>query len=182
MTEDNDDKLMQAARQLQTDIAPQRELWSGIAEAIETPEPRRWSPMLAQAATVLLLVGGSSAVTWLAMKDQQTTPTVLPAEMLFEQTSFGNSHQLGDDFQDARSALVAALNIELARLPLESRANIETNLNLIHDAIFDINKALQEEPGDTMLQEQLLRAYREELTLLRRVSGLSHNVMMRNDI
>jgi hypothetical protein len=33
-----------------------------------------------------------------------------------------------------------------------------------------------------MLQQKLLGAYREELTLLRRVGGLTRNVMMRNDI
>ena len=48
----NDDKITQAAQQLATDVTPERDLWSGIAAAIEAPERRRWTPMLAQAAVV----------------------------------------------------------------------------------------------------------------------------------
>ena len=50
------------------------------------------------------------------------------------------------------------------------------------DGIVEINKALAEDPENILLQGRLLRMYREELAILRRVSGLSRNVMMRNDI
>ena len=53
---------------------------------------------------------------------------------------------------------------------------------MIHQAIVEIDAALEEEPDNTLLQQKLLRVYREELTLLRRVGGLTRNVMMRNDI
>jgi len=53
---------------------------------------------------------------------------------------------------------------------------------LIHEAIAEMNNVLEQEPDNALLQEQLLRAYREELGLLRRVSGLTRNIMMRNDI
>jgi hypothetical protein len=33
-----------------------------------------------------------------------------------------------------------------------------------------------------LLQAKLLQAYREQLSVLQRVSGLTRNVMMRNDI
>ena len=178
----NDDKLMQAATQLSTEISPDRDLWPGIAEAIERPAPRRWTPMLAQAAAVVLLVGTSSAVTYMTMKDSDPMTVVASPDMIFEQASFGNRYHLGPGFQDARNALVADLDFELQRLSPEARQNIETNLTLIHSAINEINNALEEEPENTLLQERLLRTYREELALLRRVSGLSRNVMMRNDI
>ena len=55
-------------------------------------------------------------------------------------------------------------------------------LGLSRDAIFEMNKALAEDHENMLLQGRLLRMYREELALLRRVSGLSRNVMMRNDI
>jgi len=178
----NDDKLMQAATQLSTEISPDRDLWPEIAEAIERPAPRRWTPMLAQAAAVVLLVGASSTVTYMTMKDSNPTTVVASPDMIFEQASFGNRYHLGPGFQDARNALVADLDFELQRLSPEARENIETNLTLIHSAINEINNALEEEPENTLLQERLLRTYREELALLRRVSGLSRNVMMRNDI
>ncbi len=171
-----------AARQLATEISPERDLWPGIAEAITAPPRRRWTPMLAQAAAIVLLVGASSGITYTVMKDQQpVTPQVAP-ELLFEQTSFGSRYNLGPGFQDARNELKAELDAELERLSPESRAEIEKNLEIVHQAIYDINQALEEEPGNELLQERLLSTYREELMLLQRVGGLTRNVMMRNDI
>jgi len=178
----NDDKLMKAAGRLSTEISPERDLWPGIAEAIEKPVSKRWSPIFAQAAAVVLLVGASSAVTYMTMKDGAPPIVVATPDMIFEQASFGNRYNLGPGFQDARNALVADLDVELERLSPEARENIETNLTLIHSAINDMNAALEEDPENILLQERLLRTYREELTLLRRVSGLTRNVMLRNDI
>ena len=178
----NDDKLMQAAGRLSAEISPERDLWPGISEAIEKPAPRRWAPLLAQAAAVVMLVGTSSTITYMIMKDGGPTPVIASPDMLFEQASFANRYTLGPGFQDARDALVADLDFELRRLSPESRQDIETNLSLIHRAIFDINKALENEPEDLFLQERLLRTYREELMLLRRVGRLTRNVMLRNDI
>ena len=64
MNEQRDDRLTAAARQLQTEIRPQRDLWPGIERAITEPAPQRsrWTPMFAQAAAVLLLVGSSAGV------------------------------------------------------------------------------------------------------------------------
>ncbi len=192
MTEENmtEDKLTAAARQLSTDISPGRDLWPGISEAIEKPAPRRsWVPLgggttvFAQAAAIVLLIGASSSLTYLIVKEQQQPIfNVVSSDMIFEQTSFANRYSLGPGFEDARNALAEDLRIELARLSPELRANVETNLKLIHDAIFDMNNALEKEPNNILLQEQLLRAYREELALLRRVSGLTRKIMMRNDI
>ena len=178
----NDDKLMKAAGQLSTQISPEIDLWPGIADAIETPAPKRWSPIFAQAAAVVLLDGASSAVTYMTMKDRAPSTVVASPDMIFEQASFGNRYNLGPGFQDARNALVADLDVELVRLSPEARENIEVNLTLIHSAINDMNVALEEDPENILLQERLLRTYREELTLLRRVSGLTRNVMLRNDI
>lgn len=177
-----DDKLMKAAGQLSTDISPERDLWPDIAAAIESPAPRRWTPMLAQAAAVVLLIGASSAVTYMMMKDSGPTHVIASPDMIFEQASFGNRYSLGSGFQDARNVLVAELDYELQRLSPESRQDIETNLRLIHDAIFDMNNALEEDPENLLLQERLIKTYQEEVALLRRVSALTRNVMMRNDI
>ena len=66
--------------------------------------------------------------------------------MIFEQTAFGN-RDLGPGFRDARDSLVVELETELAKLSAEDRATIETNLALYHDAIADMNTALQAEAG-----------------------------------
>jgi len=178
----NDDKLMQAASQLKQDISPERDLWAGIAAAIETPAPRRRMPIWAQAAAVVLLVGGSSAITYMTVKDSRPATVVANPGMIFETASFSSRYTLGPGFQDARNALVAELNVELEKVSPETKADIEVNIELMHQAIFDINEALEEDPDNILLQDRLLRMYREELALLRRVSGLTRNVMLRNDI
>ncbi len=182
MTEREDDRLLEAARRLRTDISPQRDLWPGIAAAISEPRQSRWAPLFAQAAAVVLLIGASSSITYLLVADQQRPITRVTPDLLFEQASFGSRYSLGPDFQDARSILIADLEVELERLSPESRAVIEVNLDVIHSAIFEINEALERDPDNTLLQQQLLNAYREELTLLRRVGGLTRTIMARNDI
>ncbi len=182
MTERNDDKLSRAARQLATGISPERDLWPGIVDAIAAPKPRRWTPMFAQAAAVLLLVGASSAITYVAVKEDAQPTVMVAPDLIFEQASFGNRYSLGPGFQDARNALVAEFEVELERLPPETREDVQANLELIQSAILEINEALEQEPGNAQLQARLLRAYLDELEMLRRVGGLTRDVMRRNDI
>ena len=182
MTDRNEDRLLQAASRLNTDVSPQRDLWPGIAHAINEPQRSWWTPMLAQAAAVVLLVGGSSAGTYIAVKQPQPQVVQIAPELTFEQVSFGTGHEMGDEFVEARGALIAELNVELKRLAPTPRAEVADNIALIQDAIYEINAALEQDPNNTLLQQQLLSAYREELTLLRRVGGLTRDIMKRNDI
>ena len=175
-----DDKLDQAARQLAREASPERDLWPGIEQAIRIP--RRRTPWYAQAAAVVLLVGASSAVTYVAVKGDSGPMVSVAPEMIFERAAFGGDYHLGPDFQDARNSLHAQLDAELDRLSPAAQKDIQANLDVIHAAIVEINTALEQEPDNVLLQQKLLRAYREELTLLRRVGGLTRNVMMRNDI
>jgi hypothetical protein len=182
MTDIFDDKLLKAAARLDREISPQRDLWPGIADAMQTPQRSWWTPMLAQAAAVVLLIGASSAITYVAVKEPQPRVAQIAPELVFERASFGSGYDLGDEFIDARNALVAEMGVELERLIPTSRAEVEVNIGLIQEAIYEINQALEQEPNNTLLQQQLLSAYREELTLLRRVGGLTRNIMQRNDI
>lgn len=182
----NDDaELLRLAQGLALDVSPKRDLWPDIEAAIAAPAPiaRRWTPLFAQAAAVVLLIGASSSVTYVAMKDQQTAGTeVVNSSMLFDQTSFANRYELGSSFQSARDNLIAELDAELQKLSPEARLTIESNLQILHDSILNMNAALEADPSNTLLQETILRSYRDELDLIRRVSGLTRNVMMRNDI
>lgn len=175
-----DEKLDQAARQLATELAPERDLWPGIEQAIRTP--RRRTPWYAQAAAVVLLVGASSGMTYLAVRGDSGPVVSVAPELIFEKAAFGGDYHLGPGFQDARNTLRAQLDTELARLSPEAQEDIEANLDVIHAAIVEINTALEQDADNVLLQQKLLSAYREELALLRRVGGLTRNVMMRNDI
>jgi hypothetical protein len=184
--DERDDELIAMAGKLSQEVAPKRDLWPAIEAVITTPQRSRWTPMFAQAAAVVLLVAGSSGVTYLAVTEQHENERVLtqvvPANMLFEETSFGGKYTLGSGFQDARGNLASKLDQELERLSPESRAEVEENMQAIRNAIDEINVALKAEPENVLLQELLLKAYRDELKAMRRIGGLTNDVMMRNDI
>ena len=179
---DRDDKLIAAASKLSTEISPERDLWPGIEQAIRVPQRSRWTPRFAQAAAVVLLVGASSMLTWMATKDQTRVVEVVPVDLVFEQASFGGRYALGLGYQEAHRDLQAQLNTELQRLSPEARKEVEDNLAMIRGAIGQINKALAEEPDNPLLQELLLQTYREELAMMKRVGGLTQHVMSRKDI
>ena len=139
--------------------------------------------MFAQAAAVVLLVAGSSGLTYLAVKgDGAADITVAPQELFHQQTAFGDSYSLGPSFSDARGGLASKLETQLQKLSPEERNEVEENLGMIRGAIDEINAELAKDPDNARLQAMLLKAYREELTLMRRIGSLTQNVTSRNDI
>ncbi len=186
------DALMTAASALAKDIKPGRELWPGIQQALTgkqfggTHRAAYRSNLFAQAAAVILLVGASSGLTYLAVTDgsNQVSPVVADVARVFEPVSgsFGSRYTLGPDFQDARNVLAARLEGEMEKLSPESRAEVQTSLDAIHAAMVEINKALANEPDNVLLQDLLLRTYHEELALMQQVGGIGNSAMNRSDI
>ena len=187
MNDEFDDKLIAEARKLSTEISPERDLWPGIRQAIEQPQVHRRQPVFAQAAAVLVLIAASSGVTWYAVskwhsvEDQQQVVSYQP-ELQVETASFGPRYNLGPEFHDARNLVTAEFASGLEQLSPEQRADIETSLAIVQSAIDAINVELEKNPENLYLQELLLKSYRDELALMRRVGGLTRNVMLRNDI
>ena len=179
---ERDDELIAAASALSTEISPDRDLWPAIEQAIAAPKRSRWTPMLAQAAAVVLLVGASSGITYFTMQEEPVVIERFGAELQFEQTAFGAEQTLGSVYRSAQGDYQTELNKELDRLSPEVRADIEENLGLIKDAIAQINLALEENPDNVLLQDLLVKSYREQHTLLRRVGALAQHVMVRKDI
>jgi hypothetical protein len=179
-----DDKLMKAARALETKVAPEHDLWPAIENAISRPSRTSWNTVFAQAAAVLLLVGASSSLTYLAMNEKMpvATPVTDNTGLNYERVSFGGHYTLGPGFQDARSSLRAQLDEELERLSPEARAEVVKNINAIRAAIDEINRALVDEPDNILLQELLLSTYREELSVMMKVDRVANAVMLRSDI
>jgi hypothetical protein len=193
MTDDSkpDDKLMMAARGLATEVAPERDLWPGVEEAIQTqkrPQRSRWTPMLAQAAAVVMLIGASSMVTYSLIKydDANTAPQTVvrvePTNLVFEQAAFGADQTFDSVFGRASGNVAANLNRGLENLSPETRADVERNLAVIRQAITDISQALEDEPNNAFLQELLVEAYGNELALMNRVGTMTQRVTARKDI
>ncbi len=181
MNEDND-KLMQAAGSLTTEIAPERDLWGGIERDIRRPRQAPWAGVFAQAATVLLLVGASSVVTYFVVRQEPGMIEVAPPALEAEFVSLAGPAELGERYGQARGDLLASLNRELARLSPETREDVERNLAVIRQAITDINAALEQEPDNQLLQELLVAAYREEFVIMQRIGTVTSRVMARQDI
>ena len=189
-TDDNNfDDLMTAAADLATEVKPGRDLWPGIEQAIVKPaQPARtmWNTVWAQAAAVLILVGGSSGITYLAVTDgaDVTTPVAGGPTLVFESASgsFGSQYNLGPDYLDAQRDLAGRLDDELDHLTPDVREAVVTNIAAIRTAIAEINLALAEDPDNVLLQELLLSTYREELTLMKQVNGFNLSAMRRGDI
>jgi len=182
MNNEHDDTLVAAARQLSTEISPERDLWPGIAEHLEAPQRSRWAPMLAQAAAVLVLIAASSGITWYAVQEDPILVTEIRPELTVQQAAFGSRYTLGPEFFDARDSLEQGFDQALGRLSPEQREDVEASLMVIRKVIADINVELNKDPTNVYLQEILMKSYREELGLMQRVGGLTRNVMRRNDI
>ena len=182
MDEERTDRLIQAAGRLAGAVPPERDLWPNIARQIDRPQSRRRMPMLAQAAAVLLLVGASSGLTYLAMQDRMAAVQVTAPELLFERASYRDAYGAGPEYSEIRDELAQQLEVELAKLSPETRTEVENNLALIRSAIAEINAALEAEPTNPHLQNLLLRSYQDELALMNRVGDLTRQVMSRSDI
>ncbi len=180
--QDFDDKLMEAARALETEVAPERDLWPDIENAIAKPSRGRWHRVFAQAAAVVLLIGTSSGLTYLAMTKQTTYVTPSPTGLNYEQASFGDNYILGPDYQDARNSLRARFDEQLERLTPEERADVSKDVDAIRSVIEEINRALTNDPDSSLLQELLLSTYQEELSLMMKVDGVTKAAMYRTDL
>lgn len=177
-----DDKLMEAARLLETKAIPERDLWPGIESAIRPPARNRWNTLFAQAAAVVLLVGASSGITYLAMSKNAGYTTPVPPGLNFEQASFGDHYMLGPDYQDARNTLRAQFDEKIESLSPEAKAEVVRDIDAIRSVIEEINRALSNDPDNALLQELLLSTYKEELSLMIRVDNVTSAAMYRNDI
>ncbi|MDH3439685.1 MAG: hypothetical protein OEM63_02950 [Gammaproteobacteria bacterium] len=185
-----DDELMAKAAKLATPVAPKRDLWPDIGQAITAQVVRErtvWNTVWAQAAAVILLVGGSAGLTYMAMSgDGDSTVPVIDTQMqlVFEPVSgsFGSQYFLGPGYQDAHRVVADNLSVRLDELSPEARADVLANIETIRKAIDDINRALAENPGNVLLQELLIDTYRDELSVMKKVDTISNNAMYRSDI
>ena len=184
-----DDKLMAMAASLPKDMAPERDLWPGIEQAIARPAKPAggvWNTVWAQAAAIVILVAGSSGITYVAVKGDGAYrgPQIISSDNLFESVSgdFGQQYTLGNDYLEARDELEGGLEEKLESLSPDAREDVIKNLNTIRIAIQDINESLAKEPGNTLLQELLLSTYHEEMSLMIKVDGIANTAMRREDI
>jgi len=188
---DTDDKILQAARGLATEVSPERDLWPAIAASLTVPRAARnprWSPLLAQAAAAVLLVGASSLLTYIVVTNDandsppQVVQVPAPVGLTFERVAFGGQDTLASVYGRASGNVGTELDSELASLSPEAREDVRRNLAVIHHAIDEIAAALEKEPDNVSLQELLVATYGREVALMNRVGSMAQRVLARKDI
>lgn len=183
---DDDGRLDAQLRGLSRTVEPDRDLWPDIEARLEPraatgPRRRTWAW---QAAAAVLLVAASSLLTATLLDRHRGTgkiaavPTkVAPAATAGVEAmpaAFGPGARLDPEYLAARRQLTAMLEARMATLPESTRAKLQVNLGELRRAAVEINAALDEQPGDPLLEELLLKTYQDELAVLANVSQLTN--------
>jgi len=144
---------------LPRDIVPPRYLWPSIEREIERQPLRTPQVVLAAAASVAaLMIAG--AVIWAVLHSRQVTSAPSAQSIAM---SLDEPHDPG--YLAARAGLVDTFRERLAMLDPPTRAKIEANLAVIHQARDDIRKALAADPNSPVLEELLESAWHDEFDL-----------------
>jgi anti-sigma-K factor RskA len=161
--------ILAQANALPREAAPPRDLWAGIAERIEAERrarPAWWGPVgLAVAAT--LVVGIAAA---LLHRSAPVGPSVMTTPVSLDSTSIGAAEQ---EYEQATSALMAALQGRRDTLSPETLASVEKNLLVMDQALGEVRAALGRDPGNPELTRMLVSTHRKKVETLRRVVRLS---------
>jgi len=179
--------LSAQASALPREIAPERDLWVGVAAQIGGDESKSitfrrasrtsrravWSPLLGLAAMGLLVFGITtlmdSGVNTVVPPD---TPTPV-AESPVTPEPDAELQRVTAQYLDARAQLVALLDERKADIAPETFAVVEENLSVIAAAVTEIEVALADKPANPKLERMLFAAYQSEVDLLQRAVMLA---------
>ena len=144
---------------LPRDIVPPRYLWPSIERKIERQPLRTPQMVLAAAAAVAaLMIAGALVWGVLHSRAATTAPSAPSIAMSLEEP-----HDPG--YLAARAGLIDTFKQRLAMLDPPTRAKIEANLAVIHQARDDIRKALAADPNSPVLEQLLESAWHDEFDL-----------------
>jgi hypothetical protein len=182
---DPQDALERRLKQLPGELPPARDLWPEIAARIEAEAaPTRslagrggWR-VAALAASVALV---AALVVSLPGRDPSPDTPVTPA-LVTAPVTFGAGHELGSEYRAARAGLTHDLESRLEALSPEARETVMENLAVIRQAAAEIDAALAQDPGNGLLQQLLLAAYQDELSVLANMQRVTARLPPRNEI
>jgi hypothetical protein len=144
---------------LDREIAPPRDLWTGIAPRLHRRSRRLDLPLWSTAAAALLLVAGSSALTVALTRSSAT-----PVHAGFASTEAGYAEvalELSGLYLRARDSLAP-----------ETREVLERNLLVIERALGEAREALRADPSNRQLEAVVVAAYRRKIEFLERAAAM----------
>ena len=185
-----EDKVLEAARRLPQEIAPERDLWPAIEARLERSDAvaserrgLRWPAAIA-AGAVLVAVSSLLTVWVVERDDSRVVSNTVPGAMgtAAAPAPFGPGHVLGPAYRLARTELATDLEARLDALPPASRSVVRRNLAQIRSALDEINAALADDPSNVLLQQLLLAAYQDELAVLTEMNRMARSLPTRKEI
>jgi anti-sigma factor RsiW len=170
-----------AVAELPQSIEPPRDLWPGIAERIDanTVVRGRFGRRALMAAAAALVVAASVVMAYLVGRQQATTEALRPPTLQspYSDVVLASFEGLGvHDSAATRQELVDVLQARKGELSPETLDIVMSNLQLIDEAMATIAAALGDDPGNELLQRQLVSTYRRQIALLERAALLPSEV------
>lgn len=186
------ENLLAEAQALPREMAPDRDLWAGVAERIgvsgsarpdgggvlpfEPPRPNtaparkktNWTALagFAAAAAVLIAVFGSF-MTLTGGTSTDRTPS--PQSQTVPENDF---LRMEEEYRNAKTDLMNSIEARETGLDPETVTTIRENLQLIEGAIVDIHAAIKNDPSNRGLNDMLLAMYEQEIDFLEQASRL----------
>lgn len=166
--------LLRAAAALPAEQQPGHDLWPGVAARLKPRAETRRPVGLVQyalAATVVLAVGGMATLVFRA----PATPSAAVSP-----STLASLPDLGAD--RGRAEFVAHLAVSESGMAPETRALVVRNLQVIEQALGEIEAAMRRDPNDPNVRALLTRIHQQESALIDQVQRISMNHAKRTDI
>jgi hypothetical protein len=176
--------LLQQTESLARSVEPPRDLWLEIAGNIDKEKVVRGRfdlpivRLAAVAAAAAVLVVAVVVGYTVGRQQSELIATVQPTKTEIVEAVFapGSLASVEVEFHRARSDLLAILDQRRPDLSPETMRVVDSNLQLIDDAIEQISEALGRDPDNPQLSHRLASAYRQQIQLLRRATNLPSEI------
>jgi len=168
----NDESLRKAAERLPRDIAPDRDLWPGIAARIGSK--RRSHSLWAYGVAASLFVAVGAASVWFGLARQAPGAGAAP------QLAAAPSPEAAYFAQRAAFAENTVQNTP--NLAPATREVILKNLRVIEGSMQQIEQALEQDPNNPRLRALLYDLYQNEARLLAATQQIQAQTTQRNDL
>jgi hypothetical protein len=177
--------LLAHAAALPRSVAPERDLWPGIARQIGGGfsgwlgwGARGFQPLALAAAAVVVLGLAALVFTRIAPERVRTVtmPAASPSATTFVAGSSVSDPALAEaerQYEEAAQALLEALQRRRSVLSAEDLARVEANLQVIDRALAEVREALVKDPANPELNRMLVDTHKKKVDVLRRVVRLS---------
>jgi hypothetical protein len=171
--------LLARAAELPRTMAPGRDLWPGVAEAIREEKRSRvlgferrrvvFAGFLAAAAALVVALGLPRPGP-----DPGTPPSTGSSVPALVAASPGSDLREAEaDYERATKALLDTLEEQRDRIAPQTLQGVEQNLAVIDEALREVRAALHQEPGNPELTRMLAATHHKKVEVLQRVVRLS---------